>query len=92
MQPDPAPQYLPPRLVWDAVIGRLTYDRDFQDRLTRDPLGTFESEGYLLSRSEVCAFIRENPEVFRRMGKVLQHFLSPDFFLAYTGPARSALL
>ena len=89
MQPKDASAYLPPRLVWDAVIGRLTYDRDFQDRLTRDPMGTFEAEGYHLSRAEVTMFIRQNPEVFKRMGRVLRHFLSPDFFHAYSAPARS---
>lgn len=74
--------YHPPRLVWDALIGRLSYDEDFKAELVKDPRGVFEREGLVLDKEQVDAFIHTNPEVFEKMSKALLKSLGLEFFAA----------
>ncbi|MCC9312332.1 hypothetical protein LN042_35645 [Kitasatospora sp. RB6PN24] len=67
-------------LILDALVGRLTYDKDFADALAKDPRKALGDAGMVMEKAAMEEFVRTNPQRFDQVSDTLCSMLHEDFF------------
>lgn len=69
-------------LTLDALVGRLTYDKEFADAMAKDPRKALGDAGMIMEKAAMEEFVRTNPERFDQVSDALGSLLHEDFFRA----------
>ena len=85
---------MPIALVLDALVGRLTYDKQFAVELANQPRETLERAGLVMDKSMMDEFIQADPDRFDRACEMLFGLVDSDFLhvLGFEDPSCSGIV
>ncbi|WP_435174232.1 hypothetical protein [Actinacidiphila sp. bgisy145] len=73
-------------IVFDAIIGRLSYDEEFANALTANPGDMLDLAGLHLDKESVELFIKSDPKRFDLICDRLAELVHPDVIVAVSAP------
>jgi len=73
--------------MFDAIIGRLSYDEEFAKQLAQDTNETLDRFGLHMEKEAIEAFMKNDPVRFDKICDRLAELVDPDTLARHTEPS-----